>query len=113
MKLQVATVLLLTAVAVSPAIAQQAALQVAQATPAAGDKSSALTEGEVRKVDKEAKKMTIRHGPIANLDMPGMTMVFQVQDAAVLDTVKAGDKIRFHAVKDGGAYVATRIEAAK
>lgn len=72
-----------------------------------------LTEGEVRRVDKEAKKLTIRHGPIANLDMPPMTMVFQVPDAAVLDSVKAGDKIRFHAQKDGGAYTATKIEPAK
>ena len=72
-----------------------------------------LTEGEVRRVDKEAKKLTIRHGPIANLDMPPMTMVFQVPDAAVLDSVKAGDKIRFQAEKSGGAYTATKIEPAK
>ena len=74
---------------------------------------TSLTEGEVRKVDKEAKKLTIRHGPIANLDMPPMTMVFQVQDPAVLDTVKAGDKIRFQAEKSAGAYTVTKIEAAK
>ena len=76
------------------------------------DASASLTEGEVRKVDKEAKKLTIRHGPIANLDMPPMTMVFQVQDPAVLDSVKAGDKIRFQAEKSGGAYTATKIEPA-
>ena len=74
---------------------------------------AALTEGEVRKVDKEAKKLTIRHGPIANLDMPAMTMVFQVQDAAILDSVKTGDKIRFNAEKSGGAYSVTRVEPAK
>ena len=72
-----------------------------------------LTDGEVRKVDKEAKKLTIRHGPIANLDMPAMTMVFQVQDLAILDSVKAGDKVRFVADKAGGAYIVTRIEPAK
>lgn len=72
-----------------------------------------LTEGEVRKVDKEAKKLTIRHGPIQNLDMPAMTMVFQVQDPNVLDAVKAGDKVKFSADKIGGAYTVTRIEAAK
>ena len=70
----------------------------------------AVTEGEVRKVDKEAKKLTIRHGPIENLDMPPMTMVFQVQDPSVLDTVKAGDKIRFRAEKAGGTYTVTRVE---
>lgn len=74
---------------------------------------SALSEGEVRKVDKEAKKLTIRHGPIANLDMPPMTMVFQVQDAAMLDTVKSGDKVRFNAEKSGGAFTVTHIETAK
>ena len=75
--------------------------------------TASLTEGEVRKVDKEAKKLTIRHGAIANLDMPSMTMVFQVPDATALDSVKAGDKIRFRAEKAGGAYTATQIEAAK
>ena len=44
-----------------------------------------MTEGEVRKIDKEAKKITLKHGDIKNLDMPGMTMVFQVKDAALLD----------------------------
>ena len=79
--------------------------QVAQAT--------ALTDGEIRRVDKEAKKLTIRHGPIQNLDMPGMTMVFQVKDPAMLDQVKAGDKIKFSAEKVGGAFTVTRIEPAK
>ena len=72
-----------------------------------------LAEGEIRKVDKEAKKLTIRHGPIANLDMPPMTMVFQVQDAALLDSIKAGDKVRFQAEKSGGAYTVIKIEPAK
>ena len=75
--------------------------------------SASLTEGEVRKVDKDAKKLTIRHGAIANLDMPPMTMVFQVQDAAILDSVKAGDKIRFQAEKSGGAFTVTRVEPAQ
>ena len=83
-----------------------------QAAKSAAD-SASLTEGEVRKVDKEAKKLTIRHGPITNLDMPPMTMVFQVEDPALLDSVKAGDKIRFQADKTGGAYTATKIEPAK
>lgn len=69
-----------------------------------------LAEGEIRKVDKEAKKLTIRHGPIPSLDMPPMTMVFQVRDSAVLEQVKAGDKVKFEAEKKGGAYIVTRIE---
>ena len=75
--------------------------------------SAALSEGEVRKVDKSAKKITIKHGPLANLDMPGMTMVFQVKDPAMLDQVKAGDNVKFRAEKIAGAYTVTRIEPAK
>jgi Cu(I)/Ag(I) efflux system periplasmic protein CusF len=65
----------------------------------------------VRKVDKDAKKITIKHGPLQKLDMPAMTMVFQVKDPAMLDQVKAGDKIRFDAEKVGGGFVVTKIEA--
>ena len=73
----------------------------------------ALADGEIRKVDKEAKKLTIRHGPMENLDMPAMTMVFQVKDAAMLDAVKAGDKVKFTADKIGGVYTVTRLEPAR
>ena len=79
----------------------------------ASAQAGAMSEGEVRKVDKEAKKLTIRHGPLANLDMPAMTMVFQVKDPAMLEQVKAGDKIRFQADKVGSAYTVTHIESAK
>ncbi|MCZ7566068.1 MAG: copper-binding protein [Burkholderiales bacterium] len=73
--------------------------------------SDALADGEIRKVDRDASKITIRHGPIANLDMPAMTMVFKVEDPALLDQVKAGDKVKFVADKIGGAYVVVRFEA--
>ena len=69
-----------------------------------------MTSAEVRKVDKENKKITLKHGDIKNLDMPGMTMVFQVNDPALLDKVKAGDKVRFRAEKSGGAIVVTEIQ---
>jgi Cu/Ag efflux protein CusF len=72
-----------------------------------------LSEGEVRKVDKSAKKITIKHGPLANLDMPPMTMVFQVKDPALLDKVKAGDKVKFKAEKVGGAFTVMSIEPAQ
>ena len=72
-----------------------------------------LADGEIRKVDKKAKKLTIQHGPIPSIDMPAMTMVFQVKDPALLDKVKAGDKVRFQAEKVGGAFTVTKIEAAK
>jgi Cu(I)/Ag(I) efflux system periplasmic protein CusF len=72
-----------------------------------------LSDGEVRKIDKDAKKITIKHGPLANLDMPPMTMVFQVKDPAMLDQVKAGDKVKFQAEKVGGAFTITRLEPVK
>lgn len=70
-------------------------------------------EAEVRKIDKDAKKVTLKHGPIKNLDMPGMTMVFQVKDAAMLEKVKAGDKVKFTADKVNGAFTVLTIEPAK
>jgi Cu(I)/Ag(I) efflux system periplasmic protein CusF len=72
-----------------------------------------LTEGEVRKVDKDAKKITIKHAPIVYLDMPAMTMVFQVKDSTLLEKVKPGDKIKFTAEKTGGAFTLTTIETMK
>ena len=75
--------------------------------------STDMAEGEIRKVDMETKKITIKHGAIKNLDMPGMTMVFQVKDAAMLDKVKVGDKVRFTAEKAGGAIVVTDMQPAK
>jgi Cu(I)/Ag(I) efflux system periplasmic protein CusF len=77
-------------------------------TQAAG----AMADGEVRKVDKDAKKITIKHGPLQKLDMPAMTMVFQVKDPAMLDRVKVGDKVKFEAEKIGGAFTVTKIEPA-
>jgi uncharacterized cupredoxin-like copper-binding protein len=75
--------------------------------------ASAATEGEVRKVDKGAKKITLKHQEIRNLDMPAMTMVFVVKDEAMLDRVKTGDKVRFTAEKLGGAFTITSIDPAK
>lgn len=89
---------------------------------AAGDGASApsgmqaasdMTSGEVRKVDMDTKKITLRHDEIKNLGMPSMTMVFQVKDPAMLDRVKPGDKVRFTAEKMHGALTVTNIEAAK
>ena len=74
-------------------------------TAAAAD----MTDGEIRKVDKDSKKITIKHGEIKNLDMPAMTMVFQVKDAAMLETLKVGYKIRFKAVSEKGAFVIAEV----
>ena len=81
---------------------------------AATDQTSApAVDGEVRKVDKDAKKITLKHGEIKNLGMPGMTMVFQVKDPAMLDKVQAGDKVRFSAENVNGALTVTQIEPVK
>ena len=64
-------------------------------------------DGEVRKIDKDTRKITLKHGEIRNLDMPGMTMLFQVKDPAMLDAVKPGDKVKFRAERAGGAIVVT------
>jgi Cu(I)/Ag(I) efflux system protein CusF len=88
----------LSALALSAVLAVSAFAQAAQ------------TEGEVRKVDKAAGKITLKHGEIKNLDMPPMTMVFTAKDPALLDKVKAGDKVRFHAEKDGAQFLVTALE---
>lgn len=116
--IQTATAILLTTFAAAGAFAQTASgndsPSVQPSSPAASASVNApLTEGEVRKVDKEQGKITLRHGPIANLDMGAMTMVFRVKDPAVLDRFKAGDKVLFAAERADGAIVLTQIEAAK
>ena len=72
-----------------------------------------MSEGEVRKVDIDAQKITLRHGPIENLEMPSMTMVFRVSEPAMLQKVKVGDKVRFKADRVGGTITVVELEAAK
>ena len=72
-----------------------------------------MTDGEVRKIDKAQKKITLKHAEIKSLDMPPMTMVFVVRDAALLDKVQPGDKVRFKAIDDGGKLTVTEIETGK
>jgi Cu(I)/Ag(I) efflux system protein CusF len=69
-----------------------------------------MTDGEVRKVDKEAGKLTLKHADIKSLDMPAMTMVFVVKDKAMLDKLKAGDKVKFKAINDAGKFTVTEIQ---
>jgi Cu(I)/Ag(I) efflux system periplasmic protein CusF len=75
--------------------------------------SAEMTDGEVRKIDKEQSKITLKHGEIKNLDMPGMTMVFVVKDKAMLDKLAPGDKVRFKAVNEAGKFTVTDIQPAK
>lgn len=72
-----------------------------------------LTDGEVRKIDKEAGKLTIRHGEIKHLEMPPMTMVFVAKDKSMLDKVKAGDKVRFMVIHDNGQMMVTDLQPIK
>ncbi len=75
---------------------------------------SSLIDGQVTKVDQSAGKVTIKHGPIKKLGMDeGMTMVYKAQDAAMLKSVKAGDKVKFDAEEVNGQSVVTKIEKAK
>lgn len=72
--------------------------------------SSEFSQGMVRKVNKAQGKLTLRHGPLANLDMPAMTMIFRVTDPAWLEQVKPGDNIRFQADKVNGKLTVTQLE---
>lgn len=78
-----------------------------------------MSEGTVKNVDRSASKITITHGPLENLGMPGMpgmpgmTMAFAVKDKAMLDQVKAGDKMRFVAADMGGTLTVTALENTK
>ena len=69
-----------------------------------------LIDGEVKKVDRENGKVTIKHEEIPHLDMPGMTMVFAVKDKAMLANVKAGSKVRFLVIQEGGKLLVTEIQ---
>lgn len=102
---RLATAALLAALALS---AMPAAF--AQATEATASAADAMSTGEVRKIDKSSGKMTIKHGPLANLGMDAMTMVFRVKDKAMLDQVKVGDKINFVAEEPNGQLTVTRLE---
>ncbi len=81
--------------------------------PVATAAAEAVVEGEVRKVDKDAQKITLKHGPIVNLDMPEMTMVFRASDPNFLDGLKTGDKVRFRAEKIDGVFTVVALERLK
>lgn len=69
------------------------------------------TEGEVRRVDREAGKITLRHGPIGgDLDMAAMSMVFQVKDAGLLERLQAGDRVKATILKEGGVFWIVKAE---
>ena len=96
-----------------PLLAQGAAEAPAPAPgQVATTETADFSAAEVRRVDRDAQKITLRHGPIPNLGMGDMTMVFRVTDPKMLDSVKTGDKVRFRADKVGGLYTVTHLELA-
>lgn len=72
-----------------------------------------MTDGEVRKIDKEAGKITIKHAEIKHMEMPGMTMVFLVREKALLDKVEVGQKIQFIVVQENGKMIVSDIKSEK
>lgn len=103
----------LTTLIGTAAFAQQPS--VPQDSPLASQNASDAADwvdAEVRRVDMEGRKLTLRHGEIRNLDMPGMSMVFRVKDSVSLDTIKVGDKVRFTAVSENGLIVLTQLRPA-
>ena len=104
------------ALALVSALPAHAASHAAAAPPAASTAvpmAAPMTSAEVRKVDKEGKKITLKHGEIKNLDMPPMTMVFKVKDAAMLDKIQPGDKVMVSVEKLDGSLTVTVMEAVK
>lgn len=101
--------LMLTALLVGTPLVH-AAEDTAPAPAPAATTPAAMSEGEIRKIDTVAGKLTIKHGPLVNLDMEPMTMVFRVQDPAMLTKVQVGSKIRFTAEKVGGALTVTALD---
>jgi Cu/Ag efflux protein CusF len=108
--LTVTTGLAMAAAYASAQVHEHGQHNAASTTPQEAD--TGLSFGEVRKIDKDTGKLTIQHGPLANLNMPGMTMSFKVQDPAMLDQVKVGDPIRFRVERVNGTYTVTRLQAA-
>ena len=74
---------------------------------------TAMTDGQVQKIDQSEAKITLKHVPIKNLDMDGMTMAFRVQDPAMLKGLKAGDRVKFAADRVNGQITIIKLEKAK
>ena len=103
-----ATALAFTAIAANPVFAQMNMDQGKMGMVAPG-----MTDGEVRKIDKEAGKITIKHGEIKHMEMPGMTMVFVAKDKALLDKTSVGAKIQFMVTNENGQMTVTDIQPVK
>lgn len=103
---------LLIAVALGCVLSLPVVASEAGAAPAASA-AAAMSRGEVRKIDLANQKITLRHGPLLNLGMPPMTMVFGVQDAALLEGLQVGDKVQFVVEQQGSQFVVTELHSAQ
>lgn len=76
---------------------------------------ASTVNGEVKKIDETAGKITLKHGPIKSLDMEedSMTMVFRVQAPGMLKSLKVGDKVKFDADRVNGQITVTAIQKSK
>jgi len=72
-----------------------------------------MIDAEIKKIDKDARKITLKHGPIKHLDMPAMTMVFQLKDGVMPADLKVGDKVKVAVEQTKSGYLVSTIEAAK
>ena len=100
---------LLSVIALACSLASPVFASQHSAAPATSS-AVAVSQGEVRKIDAANQKITLRHGPLSNLGMPPMTMVFSVQDAAQLEGLKVGDKVSFVAQQQGSQFVASELQ---
>ncbi len=104
------TLLAISALALLAPVAAMADYAHHKSAAAASVAAADMTDAEVRKVDMEASKITLKHAEIKSLDMPGMTMVFVVKDKAMINKLKAGDKVKFKAISDAGKFTVTEIQ---
>jgi Cu/Ag efflux protein CusF len=86
-------------------------LALAAALLAAGTASAQPVDGEILKIDKAQRRITLKHGPIKSIDMPAMSMTFRLVNPAWVDSFKVGDKVKFEADKVDGNYTITRLDA--
>ncbi|KWC21360.1 RND transporter [Burkholderia ubonensis] len=96
--------------AASHAAGEMGSMDMSGGAKQGAEAASGMSHGEIRKVDTAAGKLTIKHGPLENLGMDAMTMVFKVKDAAMLSQVKAGDRIDFVADEVNGALTVTTLQ---
>jgi Cu/Ag efflux protein CusF len=113
MKKAIASIAMGCALAVSVtayAAGDMSNMNMAGSAQSGADARNSMSHGEVKKVDTAAGKLTIKHGPLENLNMEAMTMVFKVKDPAMLSQVKVGDKIDFVAEEVNGALTVTKLQ---